>query len=91
MSELLKALADLTDTQLIFTMPNADLDSQILYRMTEDFVCHNNNSCVFVSLGQLHYLSCIAQVDAVVGNSSSGLTEAPSFKIGTINILESLY
>lgn len=40
----------------------------------------------FPSLGQLRYLSCIAQVDGVVGNSSSGLAEVPSFKKGTINI-----
>jgi GDP/UDP-N,N'-diacetylbacillosamine 2-epimerase (hydrolysing) len=38
------------------------------------------------SLGQLHYLSCLKHVDGVVGNSSSGLLEAPSFKKGTINI-----
>ena len=44
------------------------------------------NAHVFTSLGQLRYLSCVAQVDAVVGNSSSGLTEVPSFNKATINI-----
>jgi GDP/UDP-N,N'-diacetylbacillosamine 2-epimerase (hydrolysing) len=86
MAELLSALAELRDTQLIFTMPNADTDGRILIGMLEDFVVRHANAHVFTSLGQLRYLSCIAQVDGVVGNSSSGLTEVPSFRKGTINI-----
>jgi GDP/UDP-N,N'-diacetylbacillosamine 2-epimerase (hydrolysing) len=86
MAELLSALAELQDTQLIFTMPNADTDGRILIGMLEQFVAQHANAHVFTSLGQLRYLSCIAQVDGVVGNSSSGLTEVPSFRKGTINI-----
>ena len=86
MSELLDALSDLEDTCLIFTMPNADTDSQIIFDLIEDFVSKNKNAHVFTSLGQLRYLSCIAQVDAVIGNSSSGLTEVPTFNKATINI-----
>lgn len=86
MGELLEALALLKDTQLIFTLPNADTDGRALMKMVEEFVAHNNNARAYSSLGQLRYLSCISQVDAVVGNSSSGLLEAPSFKKGTINI-----
>jgi GDP/UDP-N,N'-diacetylbacillosamine 2-epimerase (hydrolysing) len=86
MTELLAALGELQDTQLIFTMPNADTDGRILIRMLEQFVGQHANAHAFTSLGQLRYLSCIAQVDGVVGNSSSGLTEVPSFKKGTINI-----
>lgn len=86
MTELLAALAELQDTQLIFTMPNADTDGRILIRMLEQFVAQHANAHVFTSLGQLRYLSCIAQVDGVVGNSSSGLAEVPSFRKGTINI-----
>jgi GDP/UDP-N,N'-diacetylbacillosamine 2-epimerase (hydrolysing) len=86
MTELLAALAELQDTQLIFTMPNADTDSRILIRMLEQFVAQHANAHVFTSLGQLRYLSCIAQVDGVVGNSSSGLAEVPSFRKGTINV-----
>lgn len=86
MTELLSALAELQDTQLIFTMPNADTDGRILIGMLERFVAQHANAHVFTSLGQLRYLSCIAQVDGVVGNSSSGLTEVPSFRKGTINI-----
>jgi GDP/UDP-N,N'-diacetylbacillosamine 2-epimerase (hydrolysing) len=86
MSELLDALSDLEDTCLIFTMPNADTDSRIIFDLIEDFVSKNKNAHVFTSLGQLRYLSCIAQVDAVIGNSSSGLTEVPTFNKATINI-----
>ena len=86
MAELLAALADLDDTQLIFTMPNADTDGRVLIKMVENFVALHPNSRAYTSLGQLRYLSCVALVDGVVGNSSSGLTEVPSFKKGTINI-----
>ena len=86
MAELLAALADLRDTQLIFTLPNADTDGRILIDMVEKFVSGHPNTCAFSSLGQLRYLSCISCVDGVVGNSSSGLTEVPSFRKGTINI-----
>jgi len=86
MSELLDALSDLEDTCLIFTMPNADTDGRIIFDLIDSFVSKNVNAHVFTSLGQLRYFSCIAQVDAVVGNSSSGLTEVPSFKKATVNI-----
>lgn len=86
MAELLAALAELNDTQLIFTMPNADTDGRALIKMVQRFVAAHPNARAFTSLGQLRYLSCVAQVDGVVGNSSSGLAEVPSFKKGTINI-----
>jgi GDP/UDP-N,N'-diacetylbacillosamine 2-epimerase (hydrolysing) len=88
MSELLAALGTLRNTKLLFTMPNADTEGRALVKMVEDFVAQHPNANAFASLGQLNYLSCIAQVDGVVGNSSSGLTEVPSFKKGTINIGE---
>ena len=86
MGKLLEALAALKDTLLIFTLPNADTDGRALIKMVEKFVALHTNARAYASLGQLRYLSCIAQVDGVVGNSSSGLTEVPSFKKGTINI-----
>ena len=86
MAELLAALHDLEDTYLIFTMPNSDTDGRVLFQQIQKFVSEHNNASVFTSLGQLRYLSCIAQVDAVIGNSSSGLAEVPSFKKATINI-----
>jgi GDP/UDP-N,N'-diacetylbacillosamine 2-epimerase (hydrolysing) len=86
MQELLAVLDKLEDTQLIFTLPNADTNSRKLIEMVHHFVNNHSQSRAFTSLGQLRYLSLIAQVDGVLGNSSSGLTEVPSFKKGTINI-----
>ena len=86
MKELLAALSHLHDTTLIFTMPNADTGGHVLIKMIEEFVGQNENAKVFTSLGQLKYLSCISQVDGVVGNSSSGITEVPTFKKGTVNV-----
>ena len=86
MKELLNVLSGLENTTLIFTMPNADPGGRILMKMIEEFVAGRTNARVFTSLGQLRYLSCIAHVDGVVGNSSSGLIEVPTFKKGTINI-----
>lgn len=86
MHGLLDALETLKDVHLIFTMPNADKDGRMLIRMIQNFVDRHPNARAYNSMGQLRYLSCIAQVDGVVGNSSSGLTEVPTFKKGTINI-----
>ena len=86
MNELLSALSSLRDVTLIFTMPNADTGGLKLIKIIEEFVLANKNSFSFISLGQHLYFSCLQQVDGVIGNSSSGLTEVPSFKKGTINI-----
>lgn len=87
LQELLNALDTLQETHIIFTKANSDIDGRIINQMIDEYVLKNSHkSAVFTSLGQLRYLSGLQFVDAVVGNSSSGLTEAPSFKIGTINI-----
>jgi GDP/UDP-N,N'-diacetylbacillosamine 2-epimerase (hydrolysing) len=86
MAEILAALELLEDTHLIFTMPNADTGSRVLIDMVDQFVVDRPNARAYTSLGQLRYLSCLRHVDGVLGNSSSGLIEAPSFGIGTINI-----
>ena len=86
MRELLDALSELKDTSIIFTMPNADVGGEKIMKLIKNYVSQNVNAHSFISLGQRRYLSCIANVDAVIGNSSSGLIEAPSFKKGTINI-----
>ena len=86
MNELLAALAELKNTGLIFTMPNADTEGRILFRQIELFCEKHSQARAYTSLGQLRYLSCIQHVNGVIGNSSSGLAEAPSFKKGTINI-----
>lgn len=86
MAELLAALGELTDTSLVFTMPNSDTGGRMLAGMVNDFVKSHDKARAYASLGQLRYLSCMQFVDGVVGNSSSGLAEAPSMGIGTINI-----
>jgi GDP/UDP-N,N'-diacetylbacillosamine 2-epimerase (hydrolysing) len=85
-AELLAALETLQETGLIFTLPNADTEGRGLIRMVEEFVSRHPNARAYPSLGQLRYLSCMNLVDGVVGNSSSGLIEAPSLRRGTINI-----
>lgn len=86
MEELLTALKLLSDTRLIFTMPNADAGSRSLWRQVESFVESHANARAITSLGQRRYWSCVSQVDGVVGNSSSGLIEVPTFRKGTVNI-----
>jgi GDP/UDP-N,N'-diacetylbacillosamine 2-epimerase (hydrolysing) len=86
MTELLVALGELKDTHLIFTMPNADTNGRVLIDMIKQFVSDHPHARSYSSLGQLQYLSCVSHVDGVVGNSSSGLAEVPSFGKGTINI-----
>lgn len=86
LSELLLALEILNDTNIIFTTPNADLESRRMLSMINAFVDKHTNAKIYNSLGQLRYYSCIEHVDGVVGNSSSGLLEVPTFKKGTVNI-----
>lgn len=71
---------------LIFTKPNSDTDGRGLIEMIDKYIAVRSNAKAYISLGQLRYLSTIACVDVVVGNSSSGLYEVPSFKKPTVNI-----
>lgn len=87
MAELLGALDALENTNIVLTMPNSDTESRGLFEMVDAFVAANPQTRkAFTSLGQLRYLSCLRWFDGVVGNSSSGLLEAPTLKKGTINI-----
>jgi GDP/UDP-N,N'-diacetylbacillosamine 2-epimerase (hydrolysing) len=88
--ELLDSINELDDqTHIIFTKTNSDLNGKVINQMIDNFTKKNQKKSIgFSSLGQLRYLSALKHVDVLVGNSSSGLTEAPSFKIGTINIGE---
>ncbi len=85
-NNLLHALDKLEDTSFIFTKPNADMDGRIIFEQIDEFCAQRPHAKAFTSLGQLRYLSCIAHMDGVVGNSSSGLLEVPSFKKGTVNV-----
>lgn len=84
---LTEALDRFADAHLIFTKANADAGGRILNQLTETYVASRPGKAVlFSSLGQQRYLSLMGLVDAVVGNSSSGIIEAPSFRIPTVNI-----
>ena len=86
-NELLNSLDELEETNFIFTKANSDTDGDVINKMIDEYVSQNSQKAVaFASLGQLRYLSAIKFVDIVLGNSSSGLSEVPSFKKATINI-----
>lgn len=75
------------EISVIFTKANADTDGRIINRMIDEYAGENRDRCaVYASLGQKRYLSALQYVDAILGNSSSGLVEVPSFHIPTINI-----
>jgi UDP-hydrolysing UDP-N-acetyl-D-glucosamine 2-epimerase len=87
MGNLLAALKAIPDLRIIFTLPNSDTNGRIIIKMINEFVKKNSDrSVAFSDLGQIRYLSLLQYVDAVVGNSSSGIIEVPSFGIPTINI-----
>lgn len=84
---LLEALDKFPDYKVIFTLPNSDTDGRILIRMIQDYVSDHSDRCMSIpSLGMKRYLSALRYVDAVVGNSSSGIIEVPSFGIPTLDI-----
>ena len=82
---LLDALSKF-DFQIIFTRPNAEVGSDEIVNMIKKFVDNNPKAYFFDSLGSKLYLSLLKYVKTVVGNSSSGIIEAPSFSIPTVNI-----
>lgn len=83
---LLEAL-DAVPFKVIFTMPNSDTGGRIIESLINEYVAKNPvKAAAFKSLGYLRYLSTLQYVDMVIGNSSSGLVEAPSFGIPTVNI-----
>lgn len=84
---LLQALERLgDDVGLIFTLPNADTGNRAIRERIESYVAAHANAGAYASLGPLRYWSAMKQVDAVVGNSSSGILEAPSLQVPTVNI-----
>jgi GDP/UDP-N,N'-diacetylbacillosamine 2-epimerase (hydrolysing) len=84
--QLLDSITELKNTKIIFTKSNSDPGGNAINKIIDEYASKNSNTAVFKSMGQLKYLSALQFVDAVVGNSSSGLLEAPSFNIGTIDI-----
>lgn len=87
LSELLHGLNHFPDTHVIFTEANADSMGNQLNRMIADYQqAHPDKTVSFKYMGQLRYLSAMRIVDAVVGNSSSGVIEAPVLGTPTINV-----
>ena len=85
--QVLNALDLYPSYSVIFTYPNADNGGRVIIKMLEDYISKNPNRAIAVkSLGSVRYLAALRWATAVIGNSSSGIIEAPSFKVPTINI-----
>lgn len=84
---LLRAIEQQEDSFFVFTKANADTDGRVINNMIDEFVLnHPEKAKAFTSLGNLRYLSLLQYCDAIIGNSSSGIIEAPSLNIATINL-----
>lgn len=84
---LLEALDEFPDYKIIFTLPNSDTDGRVIIRLINEYVSLHSEHCMAIpSLGLRRYLSALHCVSAVVGNSSSGIIEVPSFGIPTLDI-----
>ena len=86
--ELLDAIEQFPHLQFVITRANADADGRVINRMLEEYVEKKENCFLIASLGMQRYLSALKYCAFVMGNSSSGIVEAPSFKIPTVNIGE---
>lgn len=84
--ELLNAIEEHKELNYIMTKANADAGGKIINQLIDNYERENNNVISFHSLGMIRYLSALKFAKMVIGNSSSGLLEAPTFKIPTINI-----
>lgn len=84
--EFLQVLSRREEYNYIFTYANADMEGNEINRLIHYYVERHRNACAFKSLGQIGYLSALRYACCVAGNSSSGIIEAPSFHIPTINI-----
>ena len=83
----LEALDEYKEYHVIFTYSNSDTNSQIIIKRIQEYVDKNTERCMFIpSLGQRRYFSVLKNMTAVLGNSSSGIIEVPSFGIPTLNI-----
>lgn len=84
---LLQAIKNQKESFFVFTKSNADTNGRVINRMIDEFVTENPHIAkAFTSLGSLKFLSLLKESNGIIGNSSSGIIEAPSFHIPTINI-----
>ena len=86
-TNILAALEEFKDYNVIFTYPNADDGGSKIINSIADYVHRNSDRCLALpTMGQKNYFSALNCCDLVVGNSSSGIIEAPSAKVPTVNI-----
>ena len=85
-SEIINSLREIKDTLFIFTIPNSDNENSFIFKKLEIFSKKNKNVKIFKNLGTKKYLSLMRLSDVIIGNSSSGILETPSFKKPCINI-----
>ena len=85
-NELLKVMEKYPDITFLCTKANADMDGRIINQCLKKYTETHNNAYLYDSLGMRRYLSAVSCAEFVIGNSSSGIIEVPSFKIPTINI-----
>lgn len=84
---ILESLDEFPNHQVIITYPNADDGGRRIIPMLEAYASHNSKRVLAIkSLGQQRYLSAVKHADAVIGNSSSGIIEVPSFDVPTVDI-----
>lgn len=87
MHELLNALNEFPTATIVFTYPNADTNGRALINAMNKWVLKNSNRAkIVISLGQQRYLSLMREADVIIGNSSSGFTEAPALKKAVVNV-----
>ena len=85
--QLLDSLDNFPELKIIFTKSNADAGGLFINRMIDEYVQkHSDRATSVFSLGLVRYLSALSIADAVIGNSSSGILETPSFAVPTVNI-----
>jgi UDP-hydrolysing UDP-N-acetyl-D-glucosamine 2-epimerase len=85
--EALLAALQQEGVRAVFTKANADQEGRLINRRLADLSAERTKDYrLYDNLGQMVYLSCLAAVDVMVGNSSSGLIEAPSFELPVVNI-----
>ena len=86
-AEIIEAIKNFTEIYWVFTLPNADTEGRSITEKINNFVSEfPEKGRVFISLGQLRYLSLLKNAVLMVGNSSSGLVEAPSVELPVVNI-----
>ena len=85
--EVLRAIDRFPEARVVFTKGNADTGGRVINQMIDDYAAENaHRAAAFVSLGQIRYLSLVREADVVLGNSSSGIVEAPLARTPTVNV-----